>query len=319
MQLTFVLDNPGTPVPQRIGASPTNGLPMPQPAPLPLAGKTALVTGVSRRRGIGYGVATKLASLGASIVIHHYRPHDERLPWGADDLDAVRHGIRSALTDGAEFDDVSADLTDASTIPAVLDTAFALTGNLDILVCNHARSGGDGSILDMTADRLDAFWDTNTRSTLLLTAEFARRTSGIAGAPPLRPGDPVPFRGPFKGAIGHVFWMTSGQMHGAMRGEVAYATSKAALAGVTPTVAAELMRLGIILNTIDPGPVNTGYLDPDTTDRDLDSVDAAMAELPFGRYGAPTDPAELIGWLSTSAGSWVVGQVLTSDGGFSLG
>lgn len=285
---------------------------------LPLAKKSALVTGVSRRRGIGFAVATKLASLGANIFIHHYRPHDERLPWGGDDLDEVRDGVHSALLGDAVMGDADADLTDASTIPTLLDAAFSLTGGLDIIVCNHARSGDDGSILDMTPERLDAFWDTNTRSTMLLTAEFARRKSGLADNTPLRPGDPVPFQGPFEKPEGHVFWMTSGQVDNPMPGEVAYATSKAALAGVTKTVAAELMRVGIVLNTINPGPVNTGYLDAETTDRALDALDERLASLPFGRVGLPSDPADMIGWLSSTGGAWLVGQVLTSDGGFSL-
>ena len=289
---------------------------------LPLHGKTALVTGVSRRRGIGYGIACALANLGASVAVHHFQPHDERLPWGSDDLDEVRAGIRAHLVDGASFTDVDADLQDASRIPVVLDEAFSLTRSLDILVCNHARSGDDGSILDMTPERLDAFWYTNTRSTLLLTAEYARRLSGHdeeqSGQAPLRPGDPVPFQGPFDEPVGNVFWMTSGQVEDPMPGEVAYATSRAALAGTTKTVAAELMRLGIVLNTVNPGPVNTGYLDSETTDRDLSALDERFAELPFGRLGVPSDPAELIAWLSTSKGSWIVGQVITSDGGFRL-
>lgn len=74
-----------------------------------------------------------------------------------------------------------------------------------------------------------------------------------------------------------------------MRGEVAYATSKAALAGVTATVA-ELLELGIVLNTINPGPVNTGYLDAETTDRPLDEIEH-LASTPFGRVGRPDDPA----------------------------
>lgn len=285
---------------------------------LPLRGKTALVTGVSRRRGIGFAIATQLASMGANIFIQHYQPHDERLPWGADNLEEVCGGLRSALVEGATMGDMGADLTDASTVAEVMDAAANMTGNLDILVCNHARSGGDGSILDMTADRLDAFWDTNTRSTILLTADFARRKSGLGASAPARPGDPVPFQGPFEEPAGRVFWMTSGQIEGPMPGEVAYATSKAALAGVTKTVAAELMRLGIVLNTINPGPVNTGYLDAETTDRELDTLEERVAGLPFGRFGVPSDPAQLIGWLCSPRGAWVVGQVLTSDGGFSL-
>ncbi|WP_353813574.1 SDR family oxidoreductase [Agromyces sp. SYSU T00266] len=289
-------------------------------ASLPLAGRTALVTGVSRRRGIGFAVATRFATLGANIVVHHFRPHDLDQPWGGDDLDAVRAGIRSSLADGAVMGDVGADLADPAQVEAVIAAARALTGELDLLVCNHAKSGDDGGILDMTPARLDAFWDVNGRSTLLLTAAFARakRPRSEADAAPLRPGERLRRTAPFDRPQGRVFWMTSGQVHGPMRGEVAYATSKAALAGITPTVAAELLELGILLNTIDPGPVDTGYLDPETTDRPLDDLERHLATTPFGRVGRPEDVANLIGWLATSEGAWVTGQVLTSDGGFSL-
>jgi 3-oxoacyl-[acyl-carrier protein] reductase len=187
------------------------------PDSLPLRGKTALVTGVSRRRGIGYAVATRFARLGADVFLHHYRPHDTRLPWGGDDLDAVRDGIRAELAPGAQLGDVSADLRDSASVPVVVEAAEALTGRLDILVCNHAQSGDDGSILDMTAERLDAFWQTNTRSTILLTREFAALHAGDAG-PGSRPGERVGRRGPFAEPTGRVFWMTSGQIHGPMRG-----------------------------------------------------------------------------------------------------
>ncbi|GAA1756163.1 SDR family oxidoreductase [Kocuria aegyptia] len=286
----------------------------------PLQGRTALVTGVSRRCGIGYAVALELAALGASVFLHHYSPHDADQPWGGDDLDAVRAGVRAALRDGAVTGDVSADLRDAAAVEDLVDRAWALTGQLDILVCNHARSGGDGSVLDLTAETLDAFWATNTRSTLLLTRHFAHRHAATTERTvPARPGDWIGRTGPVdERTAGRVFWMTSGQGEGPMRGEVAYATSKAALAGVTPTVAAELLELGIVLNTINPGPVDTGYLDPGTTDRSLAELEAWRQTTPFGRWGRPADPARLIGWLATDQGVWVVGQVLTTDGGLGL-
>ncbi|GAA1954274.1 SDR family oxidoreductase [Microbacterium deminutum] len=289
------------------------------PTSLPLEGRTALVTGVSRRRGIGFAVASDLARRGASVFFHHYRPHDLDLPWGGDDLDSVRTELDAALAPGASLGDLSADLRDADTIPVLIEAALALTGRLDILVCNHAQSGDDGSILDMTADRLDSFWQTNTRSTILLTREFAALRALGSKAPGARPGDRAASGRPFDEPTGRVFWMTSGQMYGPMRGEVAYATSKAALAGVTKTVAAELLDLGIVLNTIDPGPVNTGYLDPETTDRSLEEIEEWMRGTPFGRFGHPTDPARLIGWLSTDEGRWIVGEVLSTDGGLRLG
>lgn len=273
---------------------------------LPLSGKTALVTGASRRKGIGFAVARELAALGANVFVHHFQPHDAGQPWGGDDLDAVLSGIREALAPDAVAADQHADLRHAHEIDQLLDTATALTGSLDILVCNQALSGSDGSILEMAADQLDAHWQTNARASLLLTAGFARRKKADGAS------------APFDRPTGHVVWMTSGQGNGPMRGEVAYATSKAGLAGVTPTVAAELLDLGIALNTVNPGPVNTGYLDQETTDRDLSWLPEFLQNTPFGRVGRPEDPARLIGWLCTDAGSWVVGQVLSCDGGFAL-
>ena len=279
---------------------------------LPLAGRTALVTGVSRRRGIGFAVACELARLGASVFTHHFAPHDAEQPWGADDLTAVADGVRAHLTPGARHGDAGADLADPAQADVLVDRAAELTGDLDILVCNHARSGSDGPLLAMDAARLDAHWATNARSAILLTAAFARRlappdtaaSSGAASA--RRRAEDAP----------KVVWLTSGQMHGAMRGEVAHATSKAALAGVTATVAGELIDQGIILNTVTPGPVNTGYLDADAAERTPEELAALGSMFPGGRFGEPDDPARLIAWLVSDAGRWVVGQVLSTEGGF---
>lgn len=269
----------------------------------PLTGRTALVTGVSRRRGIGYGIACRFAELGASVFVQHHAAHDADQPWGSDDLDAVRDGIRERLAPGARFGDAGADLSDPDAPPRLIETAARELGRLDILVCNHARSGGDGSIFDMTAQKLSGHYDVNTRSTLLLTRYFAEQFTGGRLD---------------ESATGRVVWMTSGQHNGPMPGEVAYATSKAALAGVTPTVAAELLPRGILLNTVNPGPVNTGYLDAETSDRSPETVAEVLASMPFGRFGHPDDVARLIGWLVSPDGRWIVGQVLTSDGGFTL-
>jgi 3-oxoacyl-[acyl-carrier protein] reductase len=93
-----------------------------------------------------------------------------------------------------------------------------------------------------------------------------------------------------------------------MPDNLAYAVSKAALAGATASVADELARDQILLNTINPGPVNTGYLD--------DAPETFTDLFPSGRLGRPDDPARLIAWLVSDEGEWMVGQVLNSEGGF---
>ncbi|MET4059251.1 3-oxoacyl-[acyl-carrier protein] reductase [Arthrobacter sp. UYP6] len=265
--------------------------------PLPLTGRTAVITGVSRLQGIGFAVASRLALMGASLFLAHYSPHDEEQPWGADPVDDVVGKLRGFLTDDAQLAHGSIDLAADDGAAELIRDAAAALGHLDILICNHARSGGDGPLEEMTAKKLDAHWQVNARSTLLATRGFALQHDG-------RPG-------------GRVIWMTSGQINGGiMENEIAYATSKAALAGITPSVAADLIRSGIVLNTVNPGPVNTGYLDVETADRPPEVLAGILSRFPGGRFGEPDDPARLIAWLVSDEGRWMVGQVLSTDGGF---
>ncbi|MFD3687522.1 SDR family oxidoreductase [Nocardiopsis sp. NPDC058631] len=259
--------------------------------PLPLRGRVALVTGASRRGGIGYAVARRLAAYGASVMVHHHQPHDAGLPWGSDDLDAVLGGVRAALGDPrAGVGDIGADMADPESPRRVVEETIASFGHLDVLVANHARNGGDAPLADVTLEMLDGHWAVDARAPLLLTQAFAARHDG-------RPG-------------GRVLFMTSGQIHGAMPGEVAYASAKAVLAQITPTLAAELGPRNITVNAVDPGPVQTGYIDDELRDRVLPRFHA-------GRVGVPDDPARLLAWLATDEADWVTGQVISSDGGFS--
>jgi len=260
--------------------------------PMPLRGRVAMVTGVSRRAGIGYAVARRLAALGASLFLHHYTPHDLAQPWGADPggTEAVLRGVTEALADGgASVTHQEADLADPAAPAALIDTAVAAFGHLDILVCNHARSGDDGPLGTLTAAMLDAHWAANTRSSILLAQAFADRHDG-------RPG-------------GRIVFMTSGQDLGPMTPEVAYAASKGALASITRTLADHLADRSITLNAVNPGPVDTGYATPEARE-------TVRRRFPQRRWGTPDDPARLIAWLVTDEAAWVTGQVINSEGGF---
>ena len=255
------------------------------PAHRPLAGRGALVTGVSRRAGIGYAVAQRLRELGADVMIQGFVPHDEGQPWGADPA-----GVEQLA---AELDAawVEADFLDPAGPAACVEAAEVALGHVDVLVANHARSC-DQELEALDAAAIDATMAVNVRGSLLLVKEYAARHDDA------RPG-------------GRVVLFTSGQHLEAMTRELPYAASKAALHGITASLAAHLAPRGILVNTINPGPTDTGWATPELVEHEL-------RRLPLGRWGAPEDAARLIGWLATDDAGWITGQVLTSDGGFSL-
>ncbi|CAM5310157.1 3-ketoacyl-ACP reductase [Streptomyces spiroverticillatus] len=269
--------------------------------PRPLLGRTALVTGASRRGGIGYAVARRLAAYGASVYLHHHVPHDAAQPWGADPEgpEGVAAGVREARSDpGAVVAHGPGDLTDPKAPASLIATAAeALGGRLDIVVANHALSGSDGTLDEIDADMLDAHWATNTRSVILLAQAYAR----------LRTAQPTRTPG------GRLLLMTSGQDQGSgMPGELAYALAKGALASATRTLATTFADLGVTVNAVNPGPVDTGYLTGEV-------YDTIASMFPAGRWGMPDDPARLLAWLATDEAAWVTGRVIDSEGGFRRG
>ncbi|MGW6906153.1 SDR family oxidoreductase [Streptomyces sp. NPDC054940] len=260
--------------------------------PLPLRGRTALVTGASRRAGIGHAVARRLAAYGASVYLHHHVPHDVAMPWGADRPEDVVASVREALGDSdAQVLAGPGDLSDPAAPAELIATAAeALGGRLDILIANHAVSGSDGGLDEIDATMLDTYWAVDTRSVLLLVQAHAR----------LRPVGPG----------GRVVMMTSGQdIAGGMPGEIAYALQKGALASITRSLSTTLAEQGITVNTVNPGPVDTDYLTGE-------SYEAVAARFPAGRWGMPDDPARLIAWLATDEAGWITGEVINSEGGF---
>lgn len=260
--------------------------------PLPLRGRTALVTGASRRAGIGHAVARRLAAYGASVYLHHHVPHDAAMPWGADSPDHVVASVREALGDPeAQVLTGPGDLSDPAAPAELIGTAAAaLGGRLDILIANHAVSGSDGTLDEIDAAMLDTHWAVDTRAVLLLVQAHAR----------LRPAGPG----------GRVVMMTSGQdIAGGMPGEIAYALQKGALASITRSLSTTLAEQGITVNTVNPGPVDTDYLTGE-------AYEAVAARFPTGRWGMPDDPARLIAWLATDEAGWITGEVINSEGGF---
>jgi 3-oxoacyl-[acyl-carrier protein] reductase len=254
----------------------------------PLSGRVALVTGASRRIGIGFAAAARLGQMGARLFLHSWTPHDRQQPWGPDPggMGAVLDEIRGAAPAGVEH--LEADLADPEAPERLVAAAVDAFGRLDILVCNHARSSSQ-ALGKLTAAEIDLSHAVNTRASLLLVQAFAARRDG-------RPG-------------GRVILMTSGQHLGPMPDELPYAASKAALLGVTPTLADALADRGITVNCVNPGPTDTDYATAEERAR-------AAKAFPSGRWGEPDDAARLVAWLCTDDARWITGQVINSEGGF---
>jgi 3-oxoacyl-[acyl-carrier protein] reductase len=247
----------------------------------PLDGRVAVVTGASRRHGIGFAVVQRLCEFGASVLAHGWSAHDATQPWGADpEIGGAYAEAADRL--GRDIAYVERDLGEPKAPAAVLDDAVARFGHVDILVANHARSGL-GRLSEITAESIDAFLSENVRATLLLVKAFADLHDG-------RPG-------------GRVVLLTSGQHLGGMPREVGYAVSKGAEQQATATLAAELIPRGITVNCINPGPTDTGW--------DIGDPSGVM---PQGRWGRPDDAARLIAWLCTDDARWITGQTINSEG-----
>ncbi|GHI09368.1 3-ketoacyl-ACP reductase [Streptomyces cellostaticus] len=186
------------------------------------------------------------------------------------------------------------DLSDPVGPARLIEAVVGEFGRLDILVANHALSGSDGPLDEIDAAMLDAHWAVDTRSVLLLVQAYVRSRARLTEGSP----------------GGRVVMMTSGQdIGGGMPGEIAYALQKGALASITRSLATALAEHGITVNTVNPGPVDTGY----GTGEDHTAV---AARFPAGRWGVPDDPARLIAWLATDEAGWVTGEVVNSEGGF---
>ena len=93
--------------------------------------------------------------------------------------------------------------------------------------------------------------------------------------------------------------------------EVTYGASKLALEGYTRSASVELARFGITINTISPGPIQTGWISQDLEAHILDSI-------PAGRLGQPEDIADVVAFLASEEARWVTGQTIFVGGGHGM-
>lgn len=252
---------------------------------LQLDGKVAIVTGASRRRGIGAAICRALAAQGADVLFTHWQAYDRTQPYGADEdfPQALEHELRER---GGRAAGLEVDLTDPGAAAFVLDAAADRLGPASILVNNAAWSTHDGyETLDFAS--LDAHYAVNVRAMALLSVTFARRYQSGAG--------------------GRIINLTSGQSIAPMPNELSYATTKGAIEAFTTSLAAGVAAKGITVNAIDPGGTDTGWMSDELKT-------TILRHSAFGRLGQPEDAARLIVFLASAAGQWITGQIIHSRG-----
>ena len=240
--------------------------------------QTALVTGSSR--GIGRAIAVELAREGWAVCVN-YLEHRE----AAEDL------VRLLRAEDWEAIAVRADVSDRDAVEAMVRTAQAELGPIELLV-NNAGISYQGLFQDTSNE----IWD----RTLAVNLTGARNAAQAVLPHMLSEK---------RGCIVNISSMWG--LRGASC-EVAYACSKAAIIGLTRSLALELAPSGIRVNCVAPGCIETDMV------RVLGEETRAMlvAETPLGRLGTPEDIAHAVAFFASEKASFLTGQVLTADGGF---
>ena len=248
-----------------------------------LTGRTALVTGVTRRAGIGAAIARELGRAGARLFVTFFRHYDRQQTWGVEpnEPELLLNELRSIAGDVAATE---MDLSQPALPAELFRQALQRFGRIDILV-NNAAHWEKGGIGEVDAEQLDRHHAVNVRATVLLCAEFARQ--------------------PKSNRFGRIINITSGQGHRPMPGNIAYAVTKAALDALTLTLSSELAECGITVNAVDPGPTDTGWISDELRAR-------LLQESPQG-ISSPEAVARLVRLLAGDDAAAITGRVIQAQ------
>jgi 3-oxoacyl-[acyl-carrier protein] reductase len=261
-----------------------------------LRNKTVLITGANT--GIGKATALAFAAQGTNVVIHYLgcKPEIE------EPFEPEYYGFRGKegaleLADqikrtGSKATMAEANLMVPEAIPALFDEAEKAFGQVDILVNNAAHCELPDNIFEVTAANIERHFAVNSRATVLLISEYVNRHK---------------MRG---GTWGRIINLSTDAAQ-TFATQISYGASKAAVEAYTRSIAWEIGHLGITINTVAPGPVQTGWMSPEL-------VTKVLPDIPLGRVGTPEDIADVIVFLASDQARWLTGQVIKVSGGHCL-
>jgi len=248
----------------------------------PLSEKTALITGASR--GIGKAIAFQLASQGASIMVNYVRNEE-----------AAQETVAALKSQGAKASLCQANAGDGADQTRLIEETLKQFGGVDILVHN-AAIGAFKPVHKLKKNQWDLSFEINTRALLELTQKVLPSMESRGG--------------------GNIIALSSLGAQRFIPNYGAIGISKAALEALIRYLAVELMPKGIRVNGVSGGLVDTDAIRffPDFEQ----FKDEVTRRTPAGRIGTPEDMARVVAFLASPDSSWIVGQILTADGGLSL-
>lgn len=243
--------------------------------------RLAVVTGVSRRAGIGAAIARELVAAGWDLLLVGSRSYDESVSnLAAAEEIRLSEELREA---GSRVEELDCDLAEPDSARRVFEAAGRL--GEPVALVNNAAHSENTSLSDLDADSLDRHYAINLRAPALLARAFVAC---------------------FRGESGRIVNMTSGQGLTPMPDELAYVATKGGLEALTTSLAAALAPRGISVNAVDPGATDSGWMSEDQRR-------ALVA--PMGRLGEPRDAARLVRFLLSEDAGWITGQIIRSRGG----
>ena len=245
-----------------------------------LSGKVALVTGSSQ--GIGAAIAVRLAEEGADIVVNYHSHPGE--------ADAVTAQIASL---GRRAVAIGADLGAVASVNKLISDGVAALGRIDILV-NNAGVEKNAPFWDVTEHDYDFVLNTNLKGPFFATQAFVKHLQG-------------------RKAPGKIINISSVHEDLPFPHFTAYCASKGGLKMMTRNLSIELAPLGITINNIAPGaietPINKALLN------DPAKLSALLANIPLNRLGKPADVSSAVAFLASSDADYITGTTLVIDGG----